>query len=88
MTRVARGQAVEMTTWPPSSIVHVCWIHDAVQRIDCGHGNVWEESAVIVACGAYAALEDVHETEAPVDCMTCLVRYERYDQGTNEDSPD
>jgi hypothetical protein len=74
MTQVKRGQAIEMVTWPPSRIVHVCRYNDAVRGIDRGHGNVGEDPVVVAACGASAALEDIRETDAPVDCMTCLVR--------------
>jgi hypothetical protein len=88
MIPIARGQAIKMSTWPPSPVVHACWLDDAVQRIDCGHGNVTEEPMVVAACGAWAASEDVHETDAPVDCMTCLVRRVKYDRSLDEDSPD
>jgi hypothetical protein len=84
MIPIARGQAIHMTSWPPSLVVHACWIGDAVDRIDSGHGNVREVPVVIAACGAYAKSEDVHETDAAIDCMTCLVSHERYDQGLDE----
>ena len=74
MTAARRGQAIEMSTWPPSRIVHVCRYNDMVRWIDHGHGNAGEEPIVVAACGAEASPEDVHETDAPVDCMTCLVR--------------
>lgn len=88
MIPIARGQAIEMTTWPPSRVVHACWLDDAVQVIYGGHGNVTETTLIVAACGASAEPEDVHETEAPIDCMTCLVRHTRYDRSLNEDSPD
>lgn len=68
MTPIERGQAIEMT---PSPIVHACWLNDAEH--DSG------ESVVVAACGEYAAPEDVHETNAVIDCMTCLVCHVKYD---------
>lgn len=83
MIPIARGQAIKITTRPPSQVVHACWLNDAVSRIDQGHGNVEEEPAVIAACGDWAALEDIHETDAPIDCMACLVRHERYNRDSD-----
>lgn len=80
MTPIARGQAIEMATWPPSLVIHACWLDDAVQRIDYGHGNATEEPIIMAACGACAAPEDIYETDAPIDCMTCLVHHVRYDR--------
>lgn len=83
MIPIARGQAIEM-----AQVVHACWLDDAVQRIDRGHGNVTEELIIVAACGAWAAWEDVHETDAAIDCMTCLVRHVKYDRSLDEDSSD
>lgn len=74
MTPIARGQAIEITTQPPSRIIHMCRYNDAVRGVYHGHGNIGEEPIVVAACGASAAPEDVRKTDAPVDCMTCLVR--------------
>lgn len=71
MTPIARGQAIEMALWPPSPVIHVCWLDDAEH--DSG------EVMVVAACGESASPEDVHETEATINCMWCLVNHARYD---------
>ncbi len=78
MIPIARGQAIEMALEPPSPVVHACWLDDAEDN------GGW--IVVVAACGEHAAPEDVHETDAPVDCMTCLVRHVKYDQEFDEDS--
>lgn len=88
MILIKRGQAVEVSTWPPSRVVHACWLNDATSRFDYGHGNIGEEPAIVTACGVWADPEDVHETDAPIDCITCLVRHERFAREIDEDSPD
>lgn len=84
MIPITRGQAIEMATWPPCQVVHACWISDAVERTDAGHGNVAERPVVVTACGDWAASEDVRETNAPIDCMTCLVLQVKCDRGQDE----
>lgn len=79
MIPIARGQAIEMSLWPPSPVIHACWLDDAEH--DSG------EPVVVAACGAYAAPEDIHETDAAIDCITCLVRHVKYDQSVDENSP-
>ena len=79
MTPIARGQAIEISMWPPSPIIHACWRDDA--KIDSG------EIVVVSACGIMVGFEDAHETDAAIDCMTCLVRHEMYDQDFDEDIP-
>lgn len=69
MIPIACGQAIEISSWPPSPVIHACWFDDAM--LDNG------ELVIVAACGAYAAPEDVHETDAAIDCMTCLVRADR-----------
>lgn len=76
MIPIARGQAMTMKTWPPSRVVHACWLDDA----EHDDGLV----VVVAACGDYAAPEEVRETDAAVDCMTCLARHRRYDQDLDE----
>jgi hypothetical protein len=79
MTPIARGQAIDMRLWPPCPLTHACWMDNAEH--DSG------EPVVVAACGAYAAPEDVLETEADVNCMSCLVNHRKYDQDLDEDSP-
>ncbi len=76
MIPIARGQAIEMSTWPPNAVIHACWMDDAE----------WDDGEVVIvaACGQSAEPEGVHETDAPIDCMTCLVRHEMYDQDLDE----
>lgn len=76
MIPIARGQAITMKTWPPSAVVHACWLDDA--ELDNG------DTVVVAECGTYAAPEDVHETVATIDCMTCLVRQVKYDRSLDE----
>lgn len=76
MIPIAQGQAIWMRTWPPSQVVHACWLSDAE------HDN--GEPVVVAACGVYAPPKDVYETDAAIDCMTCLVRHVKYDRDADE----
>lgn len=71
MTTPAQGQAIEM-----GLVVHSCWLGDAEHASG--------EPAVVAYCGEWASPDDVHETDAPVDCMTCLVAQSRYDRGSDD----
>lgn len=76
MIPIARGQAIDMRLWPPCGLTHACWLDDA--QLDSG------ETVVVAACGAHASPEDVSETEADINCMTCLVNHHKYGQNSKE----
>lgn len=64
----ARNQAIEMQGSP---MTHALWLDDAEH--DSG------EHVIVALCGTWADPEDVYETEAPIDCMACLVDPRRHE---------
>ncbi len=80
MIQITRGQAIEMSLWPRSPVIHACWLTDA-EHDDGG-------TVIVAACGVYTSPEGARKTDAAIDCMTCLVHHVKYDRDPDEDSSD